>query len=465
MKTVYSIIISILSTISLYAQAENYQGTWEGKLSVGSMNLRLVFHIQANDSLLSASFDSPDQGARGIQFTKATFNGTTIQLQYAPNNSIFEGTLNDPKTIINGSWSQGGQKIPLSVTKTNKVQVASRPQTPKPPFSYDTVAVTFDGGDNDVQLSGTLTVPKGKGPFPAFILLSGSGPQNRNEEILDHVPFAVIADYFTKKGWAVLRYDDRGVGESKGTFSTATTKDFTKDAVKALEFLRKYPRINPQKIGLCGHSEGGIIAQQIAGDKKSNPSFIIMLAGPALSGADILALQNKAILQASGVDTALASWYARYLRTEVYPTVMNNLPKEQVVSKLAEALDRMFTTFSQEELNRLGVNPTVVKAMMSQMTMPWLREFLQYDPQNNLHVISCPVLALFGENDMQVLADINKRMLQKHCPKATIHIMPKLNHLFQTAETGMPIEYGSIEETFSPTALQTMETWLHSLPK
>lgn len=464
MKVISFILISVLTTISLYAQSKDYLGTWEGKLAVGTMNLRLVFHIQEKDSALSASFDSPDQGARAIQFTRAAVNGNKVTLIFAPNNSQFEGSLNDQKTIIVGTWTQGGQSIPLSVTKTDQVQGISRPQTPQPPFTYESVEVSFPGGDKDIELSGTLTLPKGKGPFPALLLLTGSGPQNRNEEILEHVPFAVIADYFTKKGWAVLRYDDRGVGKSKGNFSMATTKDFTKDAIQALEFLRKDSRINTKKIGLCGHSEGGIIAQQIAADGKSNPNFIIMLAGPAISGADILALQNQALLQASGTDTALASWYARYLRTEVYPTVMNNLPKEQVQNRLAEALDRMFTTFSEEELKNLGINPTVVKAMMSQMTMPWLREFLQYDPQKTLQKIQCPVLALFGEKDLQVLPEINKKMLQKHCPKAQTEIVPKLNHLFQTADTGMPIEYGSIEETIAPAALNSIEKWLNSLP-
>lgn len=464
MKIICIFLFFIVSSISLLAQSQDFLGSWEGKLAVGTMNLRLIFHIQENDSVLSASFDSPDQGARAIQFTRAAVNGNKVTLIFAPNNSQFEGMLNEQKTTIAGTWAQGGQSIPLSVTKTDKVQGISRPQTPKPPFSYESIEVIFPGGDKDTELSGTLTLPKGKGPFPALLLLTGSGPQNRNEEILEHVPFAVIADYFTKKGWAVLRYDDRGVGKSKGNFAAATTKDFTKDAIKALEFLRKDSRIKPQKIGLCGHSEGGIIAQQIAADGKSNPNFIIMLAGPAITGADILALQNKALLQAAGTDTALASWYARYLRTEVYPTVMNNLPKEQVQNRLAEALDRMFTTFSEEDLKSLGINPTVIKAMMSQITMPWLREFLQYDPQKTLQKISCPVLALFGEKDLQVLAEINRKMLQKYCPKAQSEILPKLNHLFQTAETGMPMEYGSIEETIAPTALAAIEKWLGDLP-
>lgn len=453
-------IIVFLTALSVKAQNNPFIGSWNGTLSFGSMKVRLVFHIAEKDSELTATFDSPDQGARGLAFDKVSINENTISLGFTLNNAQFDGALQSDNKTIEGSWTQSGQKLPLTVSKTSILLRTPRPQEPVPPFAYDVEEITFAGGDKDIMMAGTLTKPKGNGIYPAMVLITGSGPQNRDEEILEHKPFAVIADYFTKKGWAVLRYDDRGVGKSGGDFASATTTNFAKDAISAVKFLRTRKDIEKTNIGICGHSEGGIIAQQIAADGITNPSFIILLAGSGINGADILALQNKAILEASGVDTALAAWYARYLRTEVYPVIMNDKPREIVVNPLAESLDRMATTFSAEELDALGINTNVTKAMLMQLLTPWMREFLQYDPKNSLRKITCNVLALFGEKDKQVLPEVNAQAIKKNCTKAEVHIFPKLNHLFQTAETGLPMEYGTIEETLSPSVLSTMDEWL-----
>lgn len=465
MKHYFFIVIIFFTVFSAKAQSDSFIGSWEGTLSFGSMKVRLVFHIAEKDSNVTATFDSPDQGARGLTFDKVQVNATSILLGFTLNNAQFDGVLQDDNKIIEGTWTQSGQKLPLSMNRTSILLRTPRPQEPVPPFEYDVEEVTFSSGDKEIILAGTLTKPKGSGIYPAMVLVTGSGPQNRDEEILEHKPFAVIADYFSKKGWAVLRYDDRGVGKSKGDFASATTANFTKDAISAIKFLRTRKDIEKANVGICGHSEGGIIAQQIAADGITNPSFIMLLAGSGINGADILALQNKAILEASGVDTALAAWYARYLRTEVYPTIMNDKPRESVANTLAESLDRMATTFSAEELHALGINTNVTKAMLMQLLTPWMREFLQYDPRNNLRKITCNVLALFGEKDKQVLPEVNAQAIKKNCTKAEVHIFPQLNHLFQTAETGLPMEYGGIQETFSPIVLNKMEEWLNKIKK
>ena len=459
-KILFFISFFCCTQIALIAQKDLFKGSWDGKLNVGSMNLRLVFHISYEDTVLRAKFDSPDQGAKGLVFDKVECNERNISLKFSLNGAQYEGVLAEGNQTIEGNWIQSGQKIPLVMKRTSLVQKPVRPQEPLPPYSYDVEPVTFYSRDKDVVLAGTLTRPKGNGVYPAIVLISGSGPQNRDEEILDHKPFAVIADYLTKNGWAVLRYDDRGVGESKGDFSTATTTNFTQDASGAVDFLRSRKDIKKDKIGICGHSEGGIVAQQLSSNTKNNIAFVIMLAGPSIIGADVLASQNKAILESSGVDTALASWYSRYLRNEVYAGIMNNKPKEEVAKTLAEALDRMFTTFTTEELNTLGINATVTKAMMMQLLTPWMREFLQYNPADNLRKIQCPLLALYGENDKQVLSGINSAAIRKNNPKAEVVVFPGLNHLFQTSQNGMPMEYGTLEETFSPKALSHIEEWL-----
>lgn len=461
MKRILLILSFFYCSLSpLNAQNDLFKGSWDGKLNVGTMNLRLVFHISYDDTVVSAKFDSPDQGAKGLVFDKVECKERNISLKFSLNGAQYEGVLGESNQTIEGNWIQAGQKIPLVMKRVSLVEKSVKPQEPIPPFTYDVENVTFKSRDKEIVLAGTLTKPKGNGLYPAIILISGSGPQNRDEEILGHKPFAVIADYFTKKGWAVLRYDDRGVGESKGDFSTATTTNFTQDASGAVDFLRSRKDIKKDKIGICGHSEGGIVAQQLSANAKNNIAFVVMLAGPSIIGADILASQNKAILESAGVDTALASWYSRYLRNEVYAGIMNNKPKDEVAKTLAEALDRMFTTFTTEELNTLGINPTVTKAMMVQLLTPWMREFLQYNPTDNLRTIQCPLLALYGENDKQVLSGINSAVLRKHNPKAEVIVIPGLNHLFQTSQNGMPMEYGTLEETFSPKALTHIEEWL-----
>ncbi|MCX8014053.1 MAG: alpha/beta hydrolase, partial [Rectinema sp.] len=278
-------------------------GTWQGFLAVGPASLRIVFHVNAAEEGFSATMDSPDQNARGIRVTSVQHKGSRVTFSVSSINGEYTGTMNQAGTRIQGERKQAGRTFPLALEKApegSKAQSVLRPQEPKPPFSYRTTEVFFENPTVAVTLAGTLSLPSGKGPFPAVVLVSGSGPQDRDEALAGHRPFLVIADYLARRGIASLRYDDRGVGASQGNFAEATTLDLTLDAEAAVAFLKKHPEIDPTRIGMVGHSEGAIIAA-IAASRNPQISFIVKLAGPGIKGDQLLLLQNTAIALASGM--------------------------------------------------------------------------------------------------------------------------------------------------------------------
>ena len=306
-----SVLLFSLFFCGLVQAQQNIAGTWAGKLTVPGGSLRLIVHLNQQGDSYSATMDSPDQGAKGIPFSRVHITGDSMILELAAANARYSGKkVND--TTITGQWFQGAA-FPLDLKKSSAgatVAERKRPQTPAPPFPYQSTDVTYHSADRSIQYGATITRPEGNGPFPALLLLTGSGPQNRDEELFGHKPFAVMADYLTRKGYLVLRVDDRGVGQTTGNFSAATTKDFADDAAAGLDYLNSLPDTDKTKIGLLGHSEGGMVAQMVAA-QRSDVAFVILLAAPGEKIVDLMTAQNRAVLLSSGIQKEAVEHYLK----------------------------------------------------------------------------------------------------------------------------------------------------------
>ncbi|GHT11493.1 alpha/beta hydrolase [Bacteroidia bacterium] len=446
--------------------AQDITGQWNGVLKVQGTQLRLVFHITKTDAGYSATLDSPDQGVKGIPTTS-----TTVETGHAPSLKIvipsigagYEGALEND-TIITGTFKQMGQSFPLNLSRaTIEKEPLIRPQEPKKPYPYNEEEVVFDNPMDGVTLAGTFTYPKTKGTFPAVVLISGSGAQNRDEELMGHKPFLVLADYLTKNGIAVLRFDDRGTAKSTGNFQIATSLDFSKDVESAVKYLQTRKEVNQKKIGLVGHSEGGMIAPMVAARSKE-VAFIVLLAGVGISGEQLLLLQQELIAKASGLDEA--DWQkAQKVNQGAFEIIIQSTQQVELQKDL-------ITYFKQvaQDIPRTGIPEGVtendlVNMAVSRICTPWMQYFIKYHPAPALEKVKCPVLAINGDKDLQVPAKINleaiKSALQKGGnKKVTTKELPGLNHLFQEAETGLPTEYATIEQTFSPIALNEIVEWI-----
>jgi uncharacterized protein len=437
------------------------EGAWEGTLDVGAVKLRFVLNIsKAADGTLAAKADSPDQGASDLPVDVISLKESAVHFEMKRLLVTFDGTLNKEGSEIAGQFKQGEAVFPLTLKHVAKPTTLNRPQEPKPPFPYDAEEVSYENARGGVRLSGTLTLPRGKASVPAVILISGSGAQNRNEEIFGHKPFLLLADYLTRQGIAVLRVDDRGVGGSTGSVSNSTSEDFAADVLAGIEFLKGRRVINAKQIGLIGHSEGGLVAPLVA-SRSNDVAFVVLLAGPGLPGEEILYLQGAVILKASGAsDEALARQRATQ---ELMFAVLKKEPDNALAEKkIREEMDKLIPGANDFERNQMK---QIMDAQMKQLLSPWFRYFLTYDPRPALAKVKVPVLALNGENDLQVPAVENTREIEATLKTAgnkdvTIVRLPRLNHLFQTSETGSPSEYLKNEETFAPVALKTIADWI-----
>ena len=450
MRTLALALQVLLFATAGFAQqpASPAAGSWEGAIETGAVKLRIgvVITVQP-DGTLSAAMDSPDQGAYGLALSNVSLADGVVKFALLRANGTFEGRLNAAGTEIAGTWTQG-MPLPLVLKKVEKLSRPNRPQEPKPPFPYRSEHVAIVNGTGQVVLDGTLTVPEGKGPHPAVILITGSGAQNRDEEIFGHKPFFVLADHLTRRGIAVLRYDDRGVGKSTGSFATATSEDFAGDAWAAWQTLSARPEIDRKRIGLLGHSEGGLIAPMLAA-AHPEVAFVIMVAGPGVTGEQIMLAQASAIMKASGApDAAITA------NTDLQKQVFAILREETSIARAAE---------------RIGAIPAGSKeasaALVRQTVSPWMKFFAFYDPAPALAKVRCPILAIAGELDLQVLPAQNLPAIGAALVKGgnqnhTILELPGLNHLLQPAKTGLPAEYAQVETTIAPAALDAITSWL-----
>mgnify|MGYP003645058677 CR=1 FL=1 len=299
MKTFSLFLLAFFFTLVSFAQ--DITGQWNGALKVQGIQLRLVFNITKTETGYSATMDSPDQGVFGIPATAASFDEGKLKVSITNANIKYEGTLGDDKIII-GVFNQGGQSFPMNLSRDEIAKLGSnRPQEPKKPFPYRSEDVIFENKQAEILLAGTLTMPEKEGTYPAVVLISGSGPQNRDAELMGHKPFLVLSDYLTKKGIAVLRFDDRGTAASTGNFASATSVDFATDVASAVQYLQSRPEIDKSKIGLIGHSEGGIIAPMVAGGS-DDIDFLVLLAGTGIRGDKLLLAQQRLIGEASRVE-------------------------------------------------------------------------------------------------------------------------------------------------------------------
>jgi fermentation-respiration switch protein FrsA (DUF1100 family) len=456
----------ILASFSLLAFAQEITGDWNALLNVSGQELPLVFHISETDTGYSGTLDSPKQGAMDLPMSLVTYADTALHVELSQLGISYDGTLDGAE--VTGTFKQGGIEIPLNLSRGEaKALEVHRPQEPKAPFPYLEEEVTFTNTKGGHTLAGTLTMPKslmrGKTKYPAVILISGSGAQDRNEELLGHKPFMVLADYLTRQGIAVLRYDDRGTAESKGTFEGATSLDFSYDAEAAMEYLLTRSDIHPDKIGFAGHSEGGFIAPMIAA-RNQKVGFIALLAGVGQPGDELLIEQGYLIGKAQGLpeDELRENKVAQSTIFNLIKEHYGNTPlvKEKVSAYLTKVLSE-----NPEAIPEGTSAEDMMKQQMGTITGEWFQYLIVTDPAPSLEKVRCPVLAINGTLDLQVPPKANLSGIEAAVKKGgnndvTIIEIPNLNHLFQTSETGSPSEYATLEETFSPIALKAIGDWI-----
>ncbi len=468
MRIIAIIVWSCLVTLPVFGQ--DITGSWNGLLKVQGMQLRLVFNITQTDTGLSATMDSPDQGAKGIPVTSVSYENATLKVGIASAKIEYEGVMGQDNMIV-GNFKQAGQSFPLNLSKEIvEKETISRPQEPVKPYPYYEEEITFKNEKAGNTLAGTLTLPEKEGVYPAVILITGSGPQNRDEELLGHKPFLVLSDYLTRNGIAVLRFDDRGIGASTGDFKTATSADFATDVEAGVEYLLQRKEIDKKKIGLIGHSEGGIIAPMVA-VKSKGVSFIVLMAGTGIQGDQLLLLQATLIGRAAGVSEEDLE-KTRAINRGTYDLVIQSKSTEQLnkdlTAYMTAYIEQVLKDDPEQKLPEGTTIEQVVKVQVDGLISPWMQYFIKYDPSIILEKVKCPVLAINGEKDLQVppkenLEAIKTALAKGGNKKVTAMELPGLNHLFQECTTGSPDEYATIEQTISPVALTTIVEWIQML--
>lgn len=454
----FLLISAFLLTAPTYAlpvAGHRVGGIWAGVLDAGVAKLRIVFHIVQSDTAMTATMDSPDQGARGIPVTSAQLEGDTLTLSVLSVVGQFKGVVEAGDTVVTGTWKQGGMMFPLVLRRSDTPIEVKRPQVPATPYPYREQNVSYPSLQPGIELAGTLTIPDGKGPYPAVILISGSGAQDRDETVFNHKPFLVLADYLTRRGMAVLRVDDRGVGGSGGTTMQSTMEDFAQDVLGGLRYLASRPEINDRAVGLIGHSEGGLVAPFVA-SRSADVAFIVLMAAPGLPGEEIVLMQAALIARQQGA-TEQQIEQSRTINRQIYDVVKTEPDSAARHRRLSEIL----TEARGQTHDSVGS----FDSQIAVLTSPWFRYFLTYDPRPALRSVRCPALALIGEKDIQVppkenLEAIAKAFAEGGNARAAVKELPGLNHLFQSAQTGAVSEYATIEETISPSALTTVGEWI-----
>ena len=457
MKTL-GLILILLMTFGL-AMGQDISGDWHGMLEAGGQKIRIVFHLTEGEAGLTATMDSPDQGAFDLPTRSTVFNDNKLEIVMDSPPIMYTAEYLEGKLL--GIFHQAGYEFPLDLQREELPKaVYNRPQEPKEPFPYRTEEVVFSNPAAGIKLAGTLTLPQQAGIYPTVVMITGSGAQNRDEELMGHKPFMVIADYLTRNGIAVLRYDDRGAGASEGDFSAATSVDFASDASSAVQYLKTRPEIG--KIGLMGHSEGGVIAPMVAAE---NPdvSFIVLLAGTGIRGDKILDWQSNAILKASGVSQAELD-QVRPINRKIYELIIAENEPETLKQNIISYMDSVYAQGSLE-IPAGSSKDEFIQQTAASLANPWMMFFIKHDPAPTLSKVKCPVLAVNGSKDLQVPSKLNLPVIKKTLQtagnrKVTTKEYKGLNHLFQHCKSGSPDEYAVIEETFSPKVMKDFTKWI-----
>jgi uncharacterized protein len=459
----FALIITSVFAAAAQVTARNVEGNWLATLDLGTSKLRLVVKIQKSAAGYTAKFDSVDQGHTDLPIDSIVLDGNKLTFTAAQFAISYEGTLNETGDEITGTFKQGPGSSPMVFKQIAAVPKLGRAQDPIKPYPYEEEEVSYRNEKDKIKISGTLTVPRGVGKYPAVLLITGSGPQDRNETIAGHRPFLVLADHLTRNGIAVLRVDDRGIGGTEIGSLSVTTENFAEDVLAGVNFLKQRKEVDPKMIGLIGHSEGGMIAPMVAA-RSNDVSYIVLLAGLGQRGEDVIYSQNELLLKAAGthVDTIR--------HTITLAKKVNSIVKAETDQKLIEQrIDEEVAAYDRTlgDLQKKLFEPAAgyIKAAMPIYKTPWYRYFITFDPQPVLKNVKVPVLALNGELDLQVPFKENLDLIGAGLKAGgnadvTVKAFPKLNHLFQTAQTGLISEYGRIEETMSPDVLKTMSDWI-----
>jgi hypothetical protein len=442
------------------ADAPTLEGDWSGSLS-GMM--RLVIHIERTPAgTLRGTMDSPDQGAMGLPIDTLIASGDSLRFKMRRIGGEYAARRASADSLV-GMWRQAGMELPLALKRGATLAAPRRPQDPLRPLPYDTVAVSFPNPRAPgVTIAGTLTLPRRTGPFPCALLISGSGPEDRDEAVFGHRPFLVLSDHLTRAGIAVLRVDDRGVGGSTGSFARATSEDFAGDALAAIEFLSTRREIDHRRIGLIGHSEGGLIAPMVA-VRTPAVAFMVLMAGPGVPGDSVLMLQTVAIRRSMGAEPSAAEQVVSrrlYDRIRAADSLGALRGARELVRLQLEAVPA-------EQRAALGDPDSTAIGVLRRLYTPWMRFFIAFDPRPTLHRVKCPVLAINGERDIQVLpkenlAAIDAAFAAGGLRDHTVKQLPGLNHLFQACRLCTFTEYAQLEETMSPAALEEISDWILS---
>ncbi len=471
MKKLIIFIISLI-VLAFQGHANDIIGEWSGTLEVQGTPLTIIFHIAEEDGIYKTTMDSPDQGAKGLPTDETTFENQKLSISSEKMYMLYEAELNKEGNELTGTFNQGPMELPLNLTKAEGEGRSNlRPQDPVD-FPYIQEEVTFKnktGGNH--QLAGTLTMPENNKFEKVVILVSGSGPQNRDEEVaqFNHRPFLVLSDHLTRNGIAVLRYDDRGVNESEGDYRTATSKDFASDVDAAVSYLCNRKDMKNKQIGIAGHSEGGMIAPIVASENKA-VDFIVLLAGPGTAIPELLMAQSEKIGKAEGAPPAVLEANAKILGP-AYDYIKSNPThdKDQLSKSLFQIIDDNFDFFPEETKKEIGADrKSFIESQVNTLTSDWFLYFLRFEPAQYLSKVKCPVLAINGSLDLQVPAKENLAAIKAALKKAknkqvTIKEFENQNHLFQEAKTGAPSEYKTIEETFNEGTMEYISNWINKI--
>ncbi len=459
-RTHITIAILLYSVLSF---SQDITGKWHGTAILGEdKEISFIFNIENTENKYMTNIEIPTQRMSGLKPQKTSFKDGTLFIDGANLGIKYEGKFNEKTQQFEGTFTEGLNALPL-ILKRGKIKLEKankRPQEPVKPYPYNEEEVVFENKEAHVSLSGTLTLPRNKEKSPVVILISGSGPQDRDETVANHKPFWILADYLTRQGIAVLRYDDRGFGTSTGNFSSATTKDFSTDVVSAVNYLKSRTDIDSNNIGLIGHSEGGIIAP-LAANQTKDVSFIVLLASTGILGSELSLIQSKTMRPFPVPDEDA---YEEAIRKAIKIAA-----SDKEISAIKSELTTHYNTTIAPILKPLVGNDAkvseIIKGLIEMRTTPWIRYFYNYNPANEIEKLSIPVLSLNGTNDTQVSAEINQKgikdaLITGENKDYKILKLKGLNHFFQESKTGKIDEYSKIEQTFSPIALKEISNWI-----
>ena len=455
-------------------------GNWTGTLDAGNgVRLRLRLVVSEAEGILSVAETSvarwnwetnkTERYSYRLGAPVVTVKADTMSVSVSGIDASYTGTWSRDDGRITGTFTQGGEPFPLVLERSSEDEAGPRrPQTPEAPFPYLAEDVTYLNRDGGHTMAGTLTRPVSGGPFPSVILISGSGPNDRDAAAAGHRPFLVLADHLTRRGIAVLRYDDRGVGESTGDFAAATSEDFASDALAGVAYLKAREDIDPGRIGLAGHSEGGLIAP-MAAVRSPDVGYIVLMAGPGVNGARIFETQVELRARANGAsEEAIAE--VRERGNAVHEILKSEVDPERSRQAIEAIIRRRFENASAQErlLYSITGDTTLAKVVSEQVreiNTPWHRYFLNYEPAGTLERVTVPVLAINGTRDLLVpheenLGEIEAALQRGGNPRYEIHALPDINHWFQHAETGTNFEAQTIEETFAVEAMELIADWI-----